>query len=228
MSRISIDSRNEILALIATGALNNQEIAQKYRVTEAFVADARGQVEFCIESGVLAPEDVTFQKVSEVLEPFEHFSVLLVRAGMTVDQIHAITKISRSRIRHLKDGLVVRKASPRLLYAPTSPTLEGQIMSSIFAINYKRFSSKNTNLLNVLIALNVTHKQICDLFPNKAKLSLGEAYSIATDIDSDKTADLANRRLCLDTCTECHLAYLRPETRYLKKAQCPFCKFFGR
>lgn len=230
MSRVSIDVRNEILAQLATGNLSDKELAEKYAVTEAFVADAREQVQFCISNRLLSRDGINFQAVSGAIKPLESFTVLLTQAGMSIEQIHAITKISRFRIKHLRaalndSGIVICKP----LYVPSRPTSESRVIISLFAINYKQFSSENTSLLNVLIALNISHKQATELFPhNKNELTLGEAYSIAEDIDSEKQKKPVQRTFCLDYCTKCKLPYLRAAARYRKRLHCPFCALFAQ
>lgn len=233
MSRISLKDRTEILEQHLAGKLSNRELSKMYDVSENFVIDLKAQLAMLVERGLLSPENgITYDNFAKAMQPIEELADDLLRAGMSNEQVHKICKLSLNRLKHAKK-MILKTSPTRPTRRPTllfKDGLEGRILTSIFAINYRNFSSESTNLVSVLIALLISQKQAKQIYPNVDKeLSLKEAFEIAEDIDAD-TADESeaevpfSKRYELDTCPTCGLSFLRyirgPRRRY----HCPFCE----
>lgn len=224
MSRIKTKDRAEILSHQLSGVLSRREIAKKYGVTESFIADLDAQLEMLISRGLLSPEDgISFDDFTKAMQPIVDLAEDLIRAGMSNEQVHKICKLSFNHLKHTKKALLDKNfvRRPSLLF---SQGLDGQVYTSIFAINYKHFSTASTNLVSVLIALLISQKQAKILFPReKYELSLKEAYEIAEDIDAEKKEMGHPLRYVMDCCPNCGLPFIHLIRGAKKRARCPFC-----
>ncbi len=233
MSRIRTKDRAEILTHQLNGVLSRGEIAKMYGVTENFIADLDAQLEMLISRGLLSPKDgISFADFTKAMQPVVDLAEDLIRAGMSNEQVHKICKLSLNRLKYAKKMILKTSPTPSMRRQTLlfKDGLEGRILTSIFAINYRNFSSESTNLVSVLIALLISQKQARQIYPNEDKeLSLKEAFEIAEDIDAEK-ADFSNadapyfKRYELDTCPTCGLSFLRHIRGPKRKYRCPFCE----
>lgn len=225
MSRLDNDKRTALLKELALGVKTNEELGKKYGVNPCYCEELRETVALCLKHSNLTHETISSETFRKALAPFEEQAKSLLIAGMSNKQVHKVTKLSLSLLKHFRE-IYKEEIGTRTAFTIYRQGIEGQIMCTAFAVNYSPFAAhKEVDITEVLIALRLSYRQIQNIFPKEEEyLQLREAYEIAEDLNEGKSGKREGRKFVLDVCPKCSLPFLQYEAHYRPKQKCPFCE----